>query len=140
MNKTRRICWLLTICLAFALLAPCAVLTVSAASGGVTITETVNIAQANKNMEGHGYYWANRYDILTLDGIHLDTASGAGSLRIYYRDVGGNGYLDCFFYGGGMQRNRAETGTFQLDYFTGYTGIGYCPDEDFCCIMLDGYI
>ena len=78
MNRTRRICWLLTICLTFALLIPCAVLPVSAASGGVTITETVNIAQANKNMEGHGYSWANRYDILTLDGIHLDTASDYG--------------------------------------------------------------
>ena len=78
MNKTRRICWLLTLCLAFTLFSPCAALTVSAASGGVTITETVNIAQANKNMEGHGYSWANRYDILTLDGIHLDTASDYG--------------------------------------------------------------
>ncbi|MBR5445681.1 MAG: hypothetical protein IKV57_06140 [Clostridia bacterium] len=78
MNRIRRICWLLTICFAFSLLVPCAVLPVSAASGGVTITETVNIAQANKNMEGHGYYWANRYDILTLDGIHLDTTSAYG--------------------------------------------------------------
>ena len=78
MNRIRRICWLLTICLTFALLIPCTALTASAASGGVTITETVNIAQANKNMEGHGYYWANRYDILTLDGIHLDTDSAYG--------------------------------------------------------------
>ena len=78
MNKTRRICWLMAICLAFTLLMPCAALSVSAASGGVTITETVNIAQANKNMEGHGYSWANRYDILTLDGIHLDTTSDYG--------------------------------------------------------------
>ena len=78
MNRTRRICWLLTICFVVSLLIPCAVLPVSAASGGVTITETVNIAQANKNMEGHGYSWANRYDILTLDGIHLDTTSAYG--------------------------------------------------------------
>ncbi|MBQ8401743.1 MAG: hypothetical protein IJX14_07435 [Clostridia bacterium] len=78
MNRTRRICWLLTICLTFALLLPCALLPVSAADSGVTITETVNIAQANKNMEGHGYSWANRYDILTLDGIRLDTASDYG--------------------------------------------------------------
>ncbi len=77
MNRNRRL-WLLTLLLTAALLLPMLVMTVSAASGGVTITETVNIAQANKNMEGHGYYWANRYDILTLDGIHIDTTSDYG--------------------------------------------------------------
>ncbi len=77
MNKNRRL-WLLTLLLTCTFVLPGLLLPISAASGGVTITETVNIAQANKNMEGHGYYWANRYDILTLDGIHIDTASDYG--------------------------------------------------------------
>ncbi len=78
MNRIRRH-WLLTVLLTVALLLPTLALTISAApGGGVTITETVNIAQANKNMEGHGYYWANRYDILTLDGVHIDTTSDYG--------------------------------------------------------------
>ncbi len=78
MNTKRRICHLLTFCLTLALLVSVIGLPVTASSANVTITETVNIAQANKNMEGHGYSWANRYDILTLDGIHLDTTSDYG--------------------------------------------------------------
>ncbi len=74
MNQRKRIGWAI-VCLCVACFA--CVLCVGAASG-VTITETVNIAQANKNMEGHGYSWQNRYDILTLDGIHLDTTADYG--------------------------------------------------------------
>lgn len=74
MNKRKCISWLVTLVMIVCMVP----LTVSAASGGVTITETVNIAQANKNMEGHGYSWANRYDILTLDGIQLETTADYG--------------------------------------------------------------
>ncbi len=40
---------------------------------GETITKTVNIAAANKNESGPGYSWANRYDILTLSGLRVET-------------------------------------------------------------------
>lgn len=74
MNKRKCISWLVTLVMIVCMVP----LTASAADGGVTITETVNIAQANKNMEGHGYSWQNRYDILTLDGIRLETTSDYG--------------------------------------------------------------
>lgn len=38
-----------------------------------TVTSTVNIAIADKNMTGPGYYWANRTDTLTLSGLNIDT-------------------------------------------------------------------
>lgn len=74
MTKKRSILWLITLVMIVCTLTVVA----AAASGGVTITETVNIAQANKNMEGHGYNWQNRYDILTLEGIHIETESDYG--------------------------------------------------------------
>ena len=42
-------------------------------AAGETITKTVNIAAANKNESGPGYSWANRYDILTLSGLRVET-------------------------------------------------------------------
>lgn len=48
------------------------------AAAAETITETVNIATANKNMRGPGYDWANRTDVLTLDGLHIDTEDPYG--------------------------------------------------------------
>ncbi len=77
MNKRKRNGWVL-VCLCVACVACLLCIAVGAASGGVTITETVNIAQANKNMEGHGYSWQNRYDILTLDGVYIDTTADYG--------------------------------------------------------------
>jgi len=48
------------------------------ASANNPITTTVNIATANKNMRGDGYDWANRYDILTLNGLNIDTEDPYG--------------------------------------------------------------
>lgn len=48
------------------------------ADSPVTITTTLNIAQANKNQRGHGYEWHNRTDVLDLDGLYLDTANDYG--------------------------------------------------------------
>ena len=42
-------------------------------AAGETITKTVNIAAANKNESGPGYNWANRYDVLTLSGMRIET-------------------------------------------------------------------
>ena len=44
----------------------------------VTITTTLNIAQANKNQRGHGYEWHNRTDVLDLNGLYLDTTNDYG--------------------------------------------------------------
>lgn len=48
------------------------------AESDVTITTTLNIAQANKNQRGHGYEWHNRTDVLDLNGLYLDTANDYG--------------------------------------------------------------
>ncbi|MBQ4354916.1 MAG: hypothetical protein IJC71_08490 [Clostridia bacterium] len=48
------------------------------AAAADTVTTTVNIATANKNVRGPGYDWANRYDILTLDGLNIDTSDAYG--------------------------------------------------------------
>ncbi len=61
---------LLTIVLAFFLL--------SAATEAKTITETLNLVNVTQNEKGDGYEWANRYDILTLDGIRLETENDFG--------------------------------------------------------------
>ncbi len=45
---------------------------------GDVITSTVNIAAANKNQRGPGYDWQNRFDILTLSGMEIDTEEPYG--------------------------------------------------------------
>ncbi|MBE6724832.1 MAG: hypothetical protein E7576_06490 [Ruminococcaceae bacterium] len=55
------------------LLLSAGVLPVSVSAAVQTITKTVNIAAANKNESGPGYYWANRYDTLTLSGMRVET-------------------------------------------------------------------
>lgn len=47
-------------------------------SAATKITETVNLSRPEKNMRGPGYNWANRTDILTLDGLYIDTADEYG--------------------------------------------------------------
>ena len=44
-----------------------------------TVTKTVNIAEATKNERGPGYDWANRFDILTLNNLHIETNDAYGS-------------------------------------------------------------
>ena len=43
-----------------------------------TITETLNLVNVTQNERGDGYQWANRYDILTLDGLRLETENDFG--------------------------------------------------------------
>lgn len=43
-----------------------------------TITETVNLANINKNAEGNGYEWANLTDTLTLDSLNIVTDDDYG--------------------------------------------------------------
>jgi len=75
MNRIRRICWLLAV----VLLIPISMAgTIVADDYTHIITNTVDITLANKNISGNGYYWANRFDTLTLDGIHVDTESAYG--------------------------------------------------------------
>lgn len=76
-NRTNK---LLTIIIT--LLAVCTVVSVLAigsfALADATITETLNIAEARKNMEGPGYRWANRDSVLTLNGVRIDTSDAYG--------------------------------------------------------------
>ncbi len=43
-----------------------------------TITETLNLVNVTQNEEGDGYRWANRTDVLTLNGLRLETESDYG--------------------------------------------------------------
>lgn len=43
-----------------------------------TITSTINLVNVKQNERGDGYEWANRYDILTLNGLHVDTENDYG--------------------------------------------------------------
>lgn len=65
------------------------------------ITSTVNIATANKNQTGPGYDWQNRYDILTLNGLNIDTEDPYG-LRLPKNCtvvLEGNNYIKASKYG-----------------------------------------
>lgn len=74
MKRTHRVlCGLLVLCLLLGL----GILPVLA-DDPVTITTTLNIAQANKNQRGHGYEWHNRTDVLDLNGLYLDTTNDYG--------------------------------------------------------------
>lgn len=42
------------------------------------ITSTLNLVNVRQNERGDGYNWANRYDVLTLSGIDLETESDYG--------------------------------------------------------------
>ncbi|MBQ8747528.1 MAG: carbohydrate-binding domain-containing protein [Clostridia bacterium] len=62
------------ICLLFAVTA----LFSTPALAAVKITDTVNATLFTRDTEGHGYFWDNRYDILTLDDLYIDTTAEYG--------------------------------------------------------------
>lgn len=43
-----------------------------------TITSCVDLVNVSKNASGEGYYWANRYDTMTLTNLTIDTADKYG--------------------------------------------------------------
>ena len=74
------------------------ILPVSAAD---VVTKTVNIAEATKNERGPGYDWANRFDILTLNNLHIETDDAYG-LRLPKNAtvvLKGNNYIKAAKYG-----------------------------------------
>ena len=74
------------------------ILPVSAAD---VVTKTVNIAEATKNERGPGYDWANRFDILTLNNLHIETSDAYG-LRLPKNAtvvLKGNNYIKAAKYG-----------------------------------------
>ena len=73
--RRKFIALILSLCTVFAM---CAVVLPAAVQADNIITKTVNIAVANKNERGPGYDWANRYDVLTLDNLHIDTSDPYG--------------------------------------------------------------
>lgn len=48
------------------------------AAGSVVINQTVNISNARQNVHGSGYEWENIPDILTLDGVNINTKDDYG--------------------------------------------------------------
>jgi len=78
MKRSASISVILLACLMLVTLVP---FLAQGAHAAAKITETVNISRPQKNMSGSGYYWDNRNDILTLDGLYIDTDDEFG-LRI----------------------------------------------------------
>lgn len=98
MNRRKIISIILSLMTVFSL---CVIALPTTANAGNVITSTVNIAIANKNERGDGYYWANRYDILTLSGINIDTEDAYG-LRLPKNctvELEGNNYIKASKYG-----------------------------------------
>ena len=70
-------------------------------SAAETVTKTVNIAEATKNERGPGYDWANRFDILTLNNLRIETSDAYG-LRLPKNAtvvLKGNNYIKAAKYG-----------------------------------------
>ena len=113
-----------------------AVLTLScllspAYAAGETITKTVNIAAANKNESGPGYDWANRYDILTLSGLHVETDDPYG-LRLPKNCtvvLEGNNYVKAAKYGVSLSGTVVFKGTGSLTVEAGEIGF-YLISQD----------
>ena len=51
---------------------------VPASRAAAKITESVNLSRPQKNQSGSGYYWDNIHDVLTLDGLYIDTSDEFG--------------------------------------------------------------
>ena len=97
----------------------------SEAQAADTVTSTVNIATADKNMRGPGYDWANRYDILTLTNLHLDTEEAYG-LRLPKNCtviLEGNNYIKADKYGISCSGNIVFKGKGSLTIDAGEIGI-----------------
>ncbi len=90
-----------------------------------TVTSTVNIATADKNMRGPGYEWANRYDILTLTNLNLETEEAYG-LRLPKNCtviLEGNNYIKADKYGISCSGNIVFKGNGSLTIDAGEIGI-----------------
>ena len=91
----------------------------------LVITETLNIAEARRNMDGPGYSWANRFDELTLSGINLYTDSPYG-LRLPDNCtviLNGNNYIHAEKYGIACSGTVVFKGTGTLTIDAGEMGI-----------------
>ena len=73
----RSAAWLLTLLLCFSF----AITLTSPAHAAMKITQSVDLIRPKKNMSGSGYYWDNIHQILTLNGLYIDTSDEFG-LRI----------------------------------------------------------
>lgn len=98
---------------------------VPAQAANEVITHTVNIAAANKNESGPGYTWMNRYDTLTLSGLHVETEDPYG-LRLP-KDctvtLEGNNYVKAAKYGMSCSGTVVFKGSGSLTIDAGEIGI-----------------
>ena len=129
MKSNRRVLSLLAAALLLGLLVLSAV--PAAAAGNEVITKTVNIAAANKNESGPGYYWANRYDTLTLSGMRVETEEPYG-LRLP-KDctviLEGDNYVKSSKYGVSCSGTVIFKGTGSLTVDAGEIGIYLITQE-----------
>ncbi len=91
----------------------------------MVITETLNIAEATRNMSGPGYNWANRTSELTLSGVNIYTDSAYG-LRLP-KDctviLEGDNYIKADKYGISCSGTVVFKGSGSLTIDAGKTGI-----------------
>ena len=103
----------------------------ASAAGNEVIKKTVNIAAANKNESGPGYYWANRYDTLTLSGMRVETDEPYG-LRLP-KDctviLEGDNYVKSSKYGVSCSGTVIFKGTGSLTVDAGEIGIYLITQE-----------
>ena len=129
MKSNRRVLSLLAAALLLGLLVLSAV--PASAAGNEVITKTVNIAAANKNESGPGYYWANRYDTLTLSGMRVETEEPYG-LRLP-KDctviLEGDNYVKSSKYGVSCSGTVIFKGTGSLTVDAGEIGIYLITQE-----------
>lgn len=76
MSKTKHPVIFMISALLFAVI--CSFLLLPGEASAKTITTTLNLVNVTQNEEGDGYEWANRYDILTLNGLRLETENDFG--------------------------------------------------------------
>ncbi len=121
---------LLTLILLFTMITATLPVSVHSASG--TLSSTVNIATADRNVEGLGYKWDNREDVLTLNGLHIDTDSPYG-LRLPHNCtviLEGNNTIKAAKYGVACSGTIVFKGSGSLTIEAGEVGMLLLSQDD----------
>ncbi len=119
----------------------CIFMILPADTSAKTITSTVNLVNVTQNERGDGYYWANRYDTLTLSGLKLETESDYG-LRLPQNctvELKGTNYIKAAKYALTCSGNVSFKGNGKLILDAGEIGIYIYTEVDTHKIrLLDG--
>lgn len=129
-TKSGILAWLLVLILLFTLTMTALPTPVKAASA--ILSSTVNIAEADRNLQGLGYTWDNREDVLTLHGLHIETDSPYG-LRLPHNCtviLKGNNYVKAAKYGVACSGTIVFKGSGTLTIDAGEVGMILVSQDD----------